>query len=291
MASNLIKRLLRGRPKHAREPQVAGHLYPEQPVQLQALIMAQLRTAQAQLQAQSLTPDQPPRALIVPFGDLKVAGQVAALAYACLIDHREAYDRVAIFAPALRIPFAGVGFGGFDALTLPGGSLWVDIPALERLMDLCDEVKPAHEAHRVELAIEAQLPYLHELNPQWELLPILAGDGSQPGCETLLGLLFEQPRTLILVCAELSSELPPDEVDALDQESVAAILALEPERLGRQHTSARHPLKALLTQARALKLEPVLLERRGSEQLVEASLAQSIGLSVGYAALAFYGAK
>lgn len=291
MASNLIKRLLRGRPKHPREPQVAGHLYPEQPVQLQALVLKQLRAAQARLTERGLTPAQPPRALIVPSGDLQVAGQIAALAYACLVEHREAYDRVAVLAPALRIPFAGVGLGAFDAFKLPGGQLWVDVPELERLMSLCDALKPAHEPHRVELAIEAQLPYLHELNSAWELLPFLAGDGSQQGCEQLLGLLLEQPRTLIVVCAELSSELPPAEVEALDQESIAAILALEPERIGREHTSARHPLKALLTQARERGLEPVLLERQGSEQLVEAQLVEYTGLSVGLSAWAFYGAK
>lgn len=291
MASNLIKRLLRGRPKHPREPQVAGHLYPEQPVQLQALVLGQLRAAQARLVERAALPAQPPRALIVPAGDLQVAGQIAAVAYACLIDHREAYDRVAILAPALRIPFAGVGLAGFDAFKLPGGQLWVDVAELERLMGLCEALKPAHEAHRVELAIEAQLPYLHELNPQWELLPILAGDGSQQGCEQLLALIFEQPRTLVIVCAELSSELPPEQVAALDQESIAAILALEPERIGREHTSARHPLKALLSQARAQSLTPMLLERQGSEQLVDAQLVESTGLSVGFAALAFYGAK
>ena len=283
--ANLLRTLLRAKPKQPRPALAAGHLYPEHAASLQALVMDQLRQARA-LAVRAGLPAHPPRALVVPFGDLRVAGQVAAAAYGLLVEHGDAYERVALLAPAQRVPFAGVALGGFDAWSCPTGHLWVDADAQQRLlaMQAPGPVRLIHEALRAELPLELQLPYLRELQPRWSILPMLSGDGAGQLCQALLAQLADWPKTLIVVCTELSCELPPDQADALDAQTAQAIEALDPGPLSPAHATGRHALRALLALGRERAWTARVLERRLSAQLM-----QDPGqLVVGYAAAALW---
>lgn len=277
--SSFIKKLLRGKPKHPRAAGGAGHLYPEQRVRLQALVMAQLREEGGS----APMPSAPPRALFVPAGDLEVAGKVAARAYQALLAHRAQYTRVALIAPALRIPFAGVAVSAHDAWDVPNGQLRVDQESLERLLAKVQGVRVVDEAHRVELSLELQLPYLCELNPQLELIPLLVGDGAY---EPLLGCLREliqDEQTLLIISADLANELEPALVAQLNEESVKAIRQLDVSALSREHTSGLQALRALVSVAREQGWQAAVLEHSRSDLL----LAAPGQLSVGYAAAVF----
>lgn len=267
---NLFKR----QPKSSRPPQFAGHFYPEQPEVLSQLIEPWLqKTPHA---------DQPPRALVVPFGQLSVIAPSMAPAYALLHAHAQAYDHIFMFAPSLRIPFRALATSFVQAWTCPLGHVWLD-EAHQKSLITNEHVRIIEEAHLAEPSLEVQLPLLHTIRHDWTISPLLMGDGASDIPLEIMKQAWHTPKTLIIVATELSNELSPDEANAQDEQTLAQMLAHDPS-LRRSQTSGRVLINALSRLASQCEARTELLAHHHSGQTIEPSPP----LVVSYASLAYF---
>lgn len=260
--AGFFRRLLRGRPDPLRAAHVAGHLYPGDARALRALVQRQLADAQAR----TAPLPQPPRALIVPGGDLEIVGDTLADGWAAARGHLGHITRVVVLGSAQRIPFQNLAISSAAAWDLPGGYLWTDREATAALL----EAHPEHTriidaAHEPEVVLETQLPHLRgALGEDVAIIPLLAGDGGPEASRLALEHLWDD-RTLVVLSTELSHELSADEAATLDATTARHIEALDGAALTRDHATARVPLRALLTiaAARGLRAHTLSLTHTG----------------------------
>ncbi|MBL0716141.1 MAG: AmmeMemoRadiSam system protein A, partial [Desulfosarcina sp.] len=136
-----------------------------------------------------------------------------------------------------------------------------------------------------EHSLEVVLPFLQHYLGDFELVPIVLG---RCDSRTMAGALepYLGPDTLLVVSSDLSHYLPYDQAVARDRQTIDFIMGLEVEALGRRENCAcgKAPLQVLMTLARRLRWEPVLLHYANS-----GDTAGDRARVVGYAALAFFG--
>lgn len=255
---SLLGSLFKKKPSSYRPASFAGHYYPQEAEELAQMVSGTI--------ARAVVPDtivNPPRALVVPFAQLSVMATSCGAAYACIERHAQAYERVVIFAPALRIPFRAMATDTVDAWRTPVGDVWVDAELRDSLLQEEEVMRAIDEAHRAEPSIEVQLPFLHHINPQWRVVPVLVGDGSSEAPAALMEAFWSMPRTLILVCTELSIEAPPEVAQQQDEATLGRLMSCE-SGFTRGHASARVVLDALMDVARKAGAAPTLLAHHSS---------------------------
>jgi len=237
--ANLLKRLFSGE-ADARRPQFAGHMYPDDADELESLLDAALERQSAA---------GPWRAAIVAHSDVVLTADLHASVWCDAPD----VDVFVVVAPALRVPFRGVGVSSKLAFETPLGSVRVDHDDY-RPLEGSSVVRVQDEAHRVEPGIELQLPWIRHVRPGARIVPVLVGDGPAEDVAWALDRLFDDDAALILAC-ELSTDLSAAEAEVHDQETVERIVDLDTTSFGFGDVSARKPLQALLTLARERGLE------------------------------------
>lgn len=249
--AGFFRRLLRGRPDPLRAAHVAGHLYPSDPKALRALVTQQLTDAHAR----TAPLPTPPRALILPSGDLTIVGETIADGWAAARGHLGHITRVLILGSAQRIPFQNIAVSSAAAWDIPGGHLWTDREATAALLEAHPEhTRVIDAAHEPEVVLETHLPHLRAaLGEDVTIIPLLAGDGGPEASQRALDHLWDD-RTLALLSTELSHELSADEAAALDTTTARLIEALDGAALTRDRATARVPLRALLDTAKARDL-------------------------------------
>lgn len=267
---NLFKR----QPKTSRPPQFAGHYYPEQSEALSQLIEPWLQNPPHA--------NQPPRALVVPFGQLSVIAPSMAPAYALLYAHAQDYDHIFMFAPSLRIPFRALATSFVQAWTCPLGHIWLN-EAHQRTLIEHENVRIIEEAHLAEPSLEVQLPLLYSIRPEWTISPLLMGDGSPDIPFEIMKQAWHTPKTLILIATEFSNELTPEDAIEQDEETLSQLLDQQPT-LRRAQTSGRVLMNALSRLSAECGGRVEVLARHHSGQTIEPAPP----LVVSYASLVYY---
>lgn len=270
-----------------RAPAVAGTFYPASAVELGDTVDRLLAAAQL------ATPAPCPKALIVPHAGYIYSGAIAASAFARVAPYGERITRVVLVGPAHRVFVDGLASPGAARLRTPLGELEVDSDALRALPAVVAD--PA--AHAREHSLEVELPFLQRVAPRAKIVP-LAGSRAEPA---VVGAVLEQlwggPETLIVISSDLSHYLPYADARAVDEQTCARIVALDPTIGGRQACGAIG-INGLLWVARRKQLRVELLDLRSSGDTVPAALSRCADGSVtrggprdevvGYAALAVY---
>ena len=255
-----FKKLFGRTPETWREPQFAGHLYPEEPGAL---------TERVESFLEDTAPEIPGRleALVVPFAQLAVMGPVAAPAWRLARQARERIERVVLVGSAQRIPFQGVALPSQQAWREPAGDVWLDRELLEELAAM-EQARIIDAAHGPEPMLEVQLPLLRRaLGERARIVPVLMGDGGAERLEPILERAWDSPRTLVVVVTELAREVAAGDAERLGEEAAEAIERLDGEAISRHHASARVPLRALLSIARGRGLRAHRLDVRHTGQL------------------------
>lgn len=263
-----------------RQADVAGHFYPAQPSALQTMIDACF-AQRAPAPAGELT-GAPIKALVVPHAGYVYSGPVAASAYACLEAQASTIRRVVLLGPAHRMPFHGIALCTAEAWQTPLGSVPVARSVCASLLNF-PQVQVLDAAFAGEHSLEVQLPFLQTVLDDFELIPLLVGAAGASEVAEVLESLWGGEETLILISSDLSHFLDDTSARALDAQTAAAILRLEPEMIGPEQACGRHPLAGLLRLARARGLHPVQLDLRNSSQT--AGLPHRV---VGYGSYAFH---
>lgn len=233
---------------------VAGMFYPADRMSLARDIRRMLDAASP--------PQLRPKALIVPHAGYAYSGPVAASAYALLEDLREVIRRVLLLGPVHRVWVRGMALPAVDAFETPLGAVYLDKPAITRLLQL-PQVEVNTAAHAWEHSLEVHLPFLQTVLDDFVLVPLAVGAASPQQVVEALELSWGGDETLIVVSSDLSHYLPYAEARQSDQATTQAILDLHTDLVGEQACGA-HPINGLMLAARRHHLAPHLLDLRNS---------------------------
>lgn len=234
----------------------------------------------ADASAQSKKVNGAVKALIVPHAGYQYSGPTAAQAYAQLVNVYPSIQRVVLLGPVHRVPVRGLALPGATAFATPMGEVEVDQAAIASLSRL-RQVTVSPPVHALEHSLEVQLPFLQTVLGKFNLVPLAVGDASAEEVAEVLETLWGGPETLIVISSDLSHYLPYHTAQAVDKETVQAILDLNGP-LTHQQACGGTPINGLLLAAKHHGLQPQLLgvcnsgDTAGDKQRV-----------VGYAAFAF----
>ncbi len=262
-----------------RPPAHAGSFYPDDPDSLSASI----RSLLTEPGGDSPTDVDPEalRAFIVPHGDLRSSGPVAAPVYRLLRDRKKKPERVMIVAPLHDWPEYGLILPTFPSFRIPTGSLPVDRKAIQKLAFFSETVF-SDEAHLLEHSIETQLPFLFEI---WGSVPIIPLGYADLPSEALIHMIdpfLADPETVVLVSADFSRDFSLLQANRLDRDSIARINS--GQSVDPLHVCGATAVNALGSFIRKGVLVPRLLRAANS--------AQSTGIeerTTGYASFGFSG--
>ncbi|MBF0356972.1 MAG: AmmeMemoRadiSam system protein B [Magnetococcales bacterium] len=236
--------------QNIRPAAVAGTFYPQDPQELRSMVQSFL--AKAPLAAEG----EPP-AFVSPHAGFIYSGQVAAYGYKNLKKAPiERPRRVFVLAPSHRVYLDGVSVGNYSAYQTPLGDITLDQETIEKLLKLPDVTNnPA--SHKMDHALEVQLPFLQETVVNFRLVPIMFGDISGGQLADIVATCWQQ-EDLIIVSSDLSHFHPYQQAQKLDQNSHDAVLSQQPREIESCEACGRTGIAALLEMARRQKWQPSL---------------------------------
>ncbi|MDR3299467.1 MAG: AmmeMemoRadiSam system protein B [Candidatus Accumulibacter sp.] len=256
---------------------VAGMFYPDSAERLSRDLAAMLSSAAS-------APAACPKALIVPHAGYVYSGPIAASAFALLTRHQDAIHRVALLGPTHRVAVRGLALPDCDAFATPLGTVPVDHAAVEAIRDLPQVVVSA-SAHRLEHALEVEIPFLQTVLGEFSLLPLAVGEASAHAVAEVLDRLWGGPETLLVVSSDLSHYLTYEDARRVDAGTARHICELD-AAIGHDQACGAAPVNGLLLAARTRGLRVRQLDLRNSGDT--AGDRQRV---VGYAAFAFFDAQ
>ncbi|BBO69251.1 MEMO1 family protein [Desulfosarcina alkanivorans] len=264
-----------------RDPVWAGKFYPEDRNELDRLIRRLSDTA-----ARGRDVQHPPaglRALIMPHAGYAYSGATAAHAVLAIVGDR--FDRVVLLGPDHRVGFRNGALTGASHWRTPLGLVPVgDLTPL--LKDRPDLFARVDASDRQEHSLEVILPFLQTRLPAFELIPVVVGPCDAAAMAQAVAPMLRNPRTLLVVSADLSHGLPYDDAVERDRETLDRIISLDPNWQADQanRSCGRYPVGVLLELARKGHWRPLLLHYSNSGDTSGDKAAV-----VGYGAVAFYG--
>ncbi len=285
-----------------REPAVAGQFYPADPGAL-ARMVEQLLDAVGVPDDDELA-----AAYVVPHAGYRYCGPTAAHVYARLRRHAGRVRRIVLVGPAHRVPLTGCAVPTTARWRTPLGEVPID-PAATVLAGATPApgVTPAPGAgpaagsrlaaaddapHAPEHSLEVQLPFLQRVLGQRvpggavPVLPVAVGRSTVDEVIAVIAAAVAADRagTVVLCSTDLSHYLPEAQAKEQDARTAAAVLALDPSRVGVRDACGVFALRGLLGWARGTGLTPSLLQLSTS-----ADTGADPGRVVGYPAFALRG--
>lgn len=238
-----------------RAPAVAGSFYPQDRVELAAMVNGFLAACRSDAPA--------PKAVIAPHAGHIYSGPVAASAYARVARAKGTITRVVLLGPSHRVPLRGLAASSATAFTTPLGQIPVDQAALREIERLT-QVMVSDEAHRWEHSLEVHLPFLQIVLGEFSLVPLVVGEATAQEVDEVLEILWGGPETLIVVSSDLSHYHDYQSAQHLDRATSAAITALRSEDIRHEQACGRNPILGLLTAARRHGMHAETIDLRNS---------------------------
>lgn len=241
-----------------RPPAVAGTFYPAGPSELRSVVEHELAAA-----ADRVPAGPAPKAVIVPHAGYVYSAPIAASAYARVWALRGRTDRVVVLGPAHRLAVWGVAAPSAGAFATPLGLVPVDTVGREALV-AAGLVVVRDDVHAGEHSLEVQLPFLQVVLGEVPVLPLAVGDAGPELVAQVIDATWGGEETLVVVSSDLSHYLDHASATEVDRRTAAAIVARQPERLGRGNACGVRPVQGLLTAAVRHGLDVDLLDLRTS---------------------------
>jgi len=202
-----------------REPTVAGEFYPEDKIQLSALIDNFLEKASLpEVKGEVI-------ALIVPHAGYQFSGEVAAHAFKTL--EGEQVDTVIIVGNSHHERFDGVSVFPKGVYKIPLGEVEIDSDLAQRIIQESDRIFFRESAHQLEHSIEVEIPFLQKTLKHFKIVPILFGNSQKDDWKILGDAILKhiKGKNVILIASSDLSHYPPYEVAKYaDKKTIDAIL-------------------------------------------------------------------
>lgn len=260
---------------------IAGRWYPADPGSLASSVDGYLEAVLPEIPGEVV-------AVMAPHAGHLYSGPVAGYAFATL--KRSRPDAVAVLSPMhwpTRHPLLTTAHAAYQT---PLGRLPVDRPALDEL-DRALKAGLGFGLKRVyndtEHSLEIELPFLQRaLAGEFKLLPVMVRDQSVPVARALGGALANalagRP-ALLVASTDLSHTFPVEQANALDQEMLRAVEALDPlgviraEEEGRGFACGRSALAAVLWAAIELGADTCRILRHATSGDVTGDYSSVVG--------------
>jgi MEMO1 family protein len=225
-----------------RNPAVAGAFYPEDPVELRAMVDELLRAASPPpLRVR-------PLALIAPHAGYVYSGPIAASAFAHVRALRGHFDRVVLLGPAHRVPVRGLATTSASVFRTPMGDVRIDRAGVARAESL-HGVKCSDAAHAREHCLEVELPFILATLGDVPVVPLVVGDAAPEDVAAVLEALAVA-RTLVVVSSDLTHYLDRATAARRDLATTRTIEALDATAIDDDDACGAAPIRGLLVVAK-----------------------------------------
>ena len=266
--------------EEVRRPVWAGLFYPANPSELKQNIDE--LTLKAQFSTVHIPKHKALRAIVMPHAGYIYSGWTAA--HAARVLPHDGVAKIILLGPDHRIGYQNAAICNAQAYTTPLGriDLHPDVNILRRQPELFQNLPLALDK---EHSLEVILPFLQRYLGEFKLVPIGVGHGDvSPIAQAIDAIIDSQ--TLLVVSSDLSHYLPYKKAVVRDQETIAEILSLKPEKIINTDNRACgvSPLLILNQLAQRHHWEPVLLHYANS-----GDTAGDQSRVVGYATIAYFG--
>ncbi|MFH1319180.1 MAG: AmmeMemoRadiSam system protein B [Bacteroidota bacterium] len=198
-----------------RQPAVAGQFYPSDPDELKNSLLYQFSNALPQKSGNVL-------AIITPHAGYVYSGGVAATSFN-QIDNNKEYETVFLIGSSHRTSFHGASIYNKGDYITPLGTVKVDIPLAEKLIQQYDCFSYNKDAHLSEHSLEVQLPFLqYIMKKDYDIVPIVLGTNSPEMCKEIAIALFPYfySKNLFIISTDFSHY--PNYEDAVEVDKVTA---------------------------------------------------------------------
>lgn len=207
-----------------RQPAVAGTFYPDEPEVLRAQLRRLLEEA----------PRAPALAGVVPHAGWMYSGPVAGAVYSRL----DLPSRAILLGPNHTGLGTAASIMSVGRWRYPGGEVAIDGRLAEALRREVPRLQEDYLAHLREHALEVQLPFLHYLRADLEIVPITLmrtdlGFCREVGEGVARAVRAAEGPVLLLASTDLNHYEPQEVSNRKDRQAIDAILALDPEGLDR----------------------------------------------------------
>jgi len=256
--------------QRVRPAAVAGMFYPAERATLRGQVDDFLVDAPSRFPA--------PLAILSPHAGYVYSGSTAALGFA---QWRSApIDHVVIVGPTHRVGIRAVALPDADAMATPLGDVRIWADGVQLVRDL-PHVAVNAAVHAEEHSLEVQLPFVQRVLPRADVLPLAAGWVTPQDVAAVLEALWHTPGLGIVISSDLSHYHSYEQANAIDQATVAQVLALD-ATIDHDQACGATGLDAMLLVARDHNLTPRLLGACNS-----GDTAGDKRRVVGYASVAF----
>ncbi len=230
-----------------RQPAVAGRFYPGDPETLRKDVRDFLAKADGE--------QRDVVGLMAPHAGYVYSGATAAEAFARV----RVPKRVVILCPNHTGRGARISVYGKGAYRIPGAQIPIATDLADRILVETVGAKHDYKAHESEHAIEVELPFLLERQPDLEIVPIVLSGLSEDEAIELghsLHRAIGDDDVLVVASSDMSHFLPDDVTRKVDRMALEPLLAFDPSGLYRVVTNndismcGYIPATAMLTYAK-----------------------------------------
>ncbi|HMU42938.1 MAG TPA: AmmeMemoRadiSam system protein B [Ignavibacteriaceae bacterium] len=196
---------------------VAGYFYPDDPIKLTAQINSYLTQIVAKISANKIF------GIISPHAGYQYSGLTAAYAYNLLRD--KSIDNVIIISPSHREYFPGCCIYAGDAYRTPLGIVEVNKEMSRVIVGGSKNIFFGENGHKLEHALEVQIPFLQTVLSDFSIIPIVIGDQSKIFVYELAERLAKamDEKTIIVASSDMShfySAIDADRLDSVVEEII-----------------------------------------------------------------------
>jgi MEMO1 family protein len=154
--------------------------------------------------------------IVSPHAGYIYSGKTAAYAFNSIAEKE--FDTVIIISPSHREYFPGISIYSGDAYKTPLGIVELNKPMISKLRANQKYIFEGHNGHKMEHAVEVQLPFLQMIKKDFTIVPVVMGDQRKLFVEMLAEKLAEvaDEKTLIVASSDLSHFHSKEKANELD---------------------------------------------------------------------------
>ena len=209
-----------------RQAAAAGRFYPGNPRELKANLAGLFSNCKPRSVSHVI-------GIVAPHAGYVFSGMVAASAYNQL-DPEKKYENIFVIASSHQVSFMGASVYNRGNYVTPIGTVPVNIPLANKLIEDYPVFTFNPEADHTEHSLEVQIPFLqYHLKKEFQLIPIVLGTQSEESCKKIAMALkpYFNEKNLFVFSTDFSHYPSYTEAVAADKATCAAILKNMPDAL------------------------------------------------------------
>lgn len=196
---------------------VAGYFYPDDSIKLTTQINKYLSQAVSKISPEKIF------GIVSPHAGYQYSGLTAAYAYNLL--RNKYYENVIIISPSHREYFPGCCIYAGDAYATPLGVVKINKQKSHLIVEGSKNIFFGENGHKLEHALEVQIPFLQSVLNDFSIIPIVVGDQSKVFVDELAEQLAKvvDEKTLLVASSDMShfySSAVADRLDSVVEEKI-----------------------------------------------------------------------